>query len=149
FLVSNHVKVGDFGLVNLVSASGECERRGLPNSPLTTHTHTLQAITPVYASPEVFQGTISRHSDQYSLAIVYQEMLTSTLPFAGKNARQLLLQHLKGAPDLRALPDDDRALVARALSKNPADRFPSCSDFVHALLHGQTEVVHSLPLGER
>src|SRR5262249_22385648 len=78
-------------------------------------------------------------------AIVYQELLTGTLPFVGKNARQLLLLHLQGAPDLAALPECDRLPVLRALSKNPADRFPSCSDFVHALLHGQTEVVLSLP----
>jgi serine/threonine protein kinase len=136
FLVSNHVKVGDFGLVNsLVSAAGGGRAPALQ----------LGAITPVYASPEVFQGTISRHSDQYSLAIVYQELLTGTLPFAGKNARQLLLQHLQGEPDLAALPEVDRAPILRALAKDPAARYPSCSDLVHALVHGQTEVVVSLP----
>src|SRR5262249_22116236 len=124
FLVSNHVKVGDFGLVNSLATPGVPGR-----APILQ----LGAITPVYASPEVFRGTISRHSDQYSLAIVYQQLLTSTLPFTGKTARQLLLQHLQEVPDLAALPEGDRALVARALAKNPADRFPSCSDFVHAL----------------
>jgi serine/threonine protein kinase len=128
FLVYNHVKVGDFGLVTSLSAAGG---RG------------VGAITPLYASPEVFQGSISAHSDQYSLAVVYQELLTGTLPFQGKNSRQLLMAHSKGEPDLAALPEADRPAVARALSKNPLDRFPSCSDFVHALASGQTEVVTS------
>src|SRR5262249_3931518 len=101
----------------------------------------LGAITPLYASPEVFQGSLSRHSDQYSLAVVYQELLTGALPFDGRTSRQLMMQHLQGEPDLRPLPPGDRPVVARALSKSPQSRFPSCSDFLHALTAGQTEVV--------
>src|SRR5262249_38962617 len=74
-LVSGHVKVGDFGLVNSLKG-------GTPNQPPTLR---LGAITPLYASPELFDGRISRQSDQYSLAIVYQELLTGTVPFTGKN----------------------------------------------------------------
>jgi serine/threonine protein kinase len=126
FLVSNHVKVGDFGLVNTLTSGG---------------TAATGAVTPLYASPEVFQGRISPHSDQYSLAIVFQELLTGTLPFKGKNSRQLLMQHTQGDPDLSALSQADAAIVARALSKDPAARFPSCSDFVNAIALGETEVV--------
>ena len=32
-------------------------------------------MTPTYAAPEMFDDEPSAHSDQYSLAIVYQEML--------------------------------------------------------------------------
>ena len=35
----------------------------------------MGAITPLYAAPELFMGTLSRHCDQYSLAIVFQELL--------------------------------------------------------------------------
>ncbi len=131
FLVSNHVKVGDFGLVNSFGT--------VPGGK--TPAPVLGAITPLYASPEVFQGTLSPHSDQYSLAIVYQELLTGTFPFKGKNGRQLLMQHLQDQPDLLPLPAGDREVVARALSKVPAERFSSCSDFIQALLAGLTEVV--------
>jgi serine/threonine protein kinase len=131
FLLSDHVKVGDFGLVNSLSAGGPCN--GL----------SLGAITPLYASPEVFQGTISPHSDQYSLAIVFQELLTGTLPFKGKNARQLLMQHSQAEPDLQPLPAGDREVIARALAKSPSDRFPSCAELVEALQAGLTEVVSS------
>jgi serine/threonine protein kinase len=136
FLVSNHIKVGDFGLVNSLPGGAACAEGGLADpSPR------LGAITPLYASPEVFQGTLSRHSDQYSLAVVYKELLTGTVPFSGKNARQLLIQHTQVEPDLSALPEGDRPVVARALAKDPQQRFPSCSDFIHALIAGQTEVV--------
>jgi hypothetical protein len=44
------------------------------------------------------------------------------------------MQHATAEPDLSALPAEDRAAVARALSKNPADRFPSCTGFMQALV---------------
>jgi serine/threonine protein kinase len=121
-LVANHVKVSDFGLVQQHEAAPG-NRAGLR----------LAAISPVYAAPELFENAVSPQSDQYSLAIVYQELLTGVLPFAGKNIRQLMLQHFRGEPDLAPLPEEDRPAVARALAKGPAARFPSCSDFVRAL----------------
>lgn len=117
FLVSNHIKVADFGLVNSLSATLQ-----------------LGAITPLYASPELFQNRISQHCDQYSLAITYQELLTGGLPFVGRNSRQLLLQHLTAPPNLEALPPEDRPVVARALAKKPEERFSSCMEFIRALL---------------
>src|SRR5262249_10306368 len=45
--------------------------------------------------------------------------------------------------DLQALPAGDREVVARALAKSPQARYPSCSDFVQALLAGLTEVLSS------
>src|SRR5947209_14996446 len=57
FLVSDRVKVADFGLVNSL---GRQQAGGA-----------LGGVTPLYASPETFQGKITQHSDQYSLAIVY------------------------------------------------------------------------------
>src|SRR5438270_13313030 len=90
-------------------------------------------ITSVYAAPETFDGWISRFCDQDSLAIVYQELLTGHRPFNGTNVGQLIMQHLRSAPNLSSLPPGDREAVGRALSKSPDDRFPNCQDFVHAL----------------
>jgi serine/threonine protein kinase len=135
FLVGNHVKVGDFGLCTGM-------RPAVTGGSKSAHLRSgMGAITPLYASPEVFEGTVSPSSDQYSLAIVYQELLTGVLPFTGKNARHLLILHLQHPPDLTVLPEADRPVVARALAKKPEERFPSCSDFIHALVAGQTEVV--------
>lgn len=119
FLLSNHVKVADFGLVNSL-AGGDLQIQ-------------LSAVTPLYAAPELFQGKLSRHCDQYSLAIVYQELLSGTLPLQGTNVRQLLVQHSQAEPDVSPLPERDRAIVSRALAKNPEHRFASCLDFLQAL----------------
>jgi hypothetical protein len=126
FLVIDRVKVADFGLVNHLGPAGE----GGP----------LGGVTPLYAPPETFSGKITERSDQYSLAIVYQELLTGQRPFNGKNPRQLAQQHLQEEPELRALPEADRPVVARALAKDPAKRFPTCLAFVRALYTAQGRV---------
>jgi serine/threonine protein kinase len=124
FLVSDRVKVADFGLVNNL---GREISSGL-----------IGGATPLYAAPETFNGKISERSDQYSLAIVYQELLTGQRPFNGRNPRQLAQQHLQEAPELRALPEAERPIIARALSKDPVKRFPSCLALVRALYAAQT-----------
>jgi serine/threonine protein kinase len=123
FLVSDHIKVADFGQVDSPRA-GRAPGAGRPRN----------TFTPLYAAPEILQGTITRQCDQYSLAVVYQELLTGTLPFTGKSARQLLMQRLTREPNLDPLPLGDRPVAARALARNPDQRFPSCLEFVRALL---------------
>jgi serine/threonine protein kinase len=121
FIVSNHLKVADFGLVQQVGGGASESRR-------------LGGVTPLYASPELLRGGFSRTSDQYSLAVVYQQMLTGDVPYWDENLYQLVLLHLTGEPRLASLFEADRRIVARALSRTPEDRFPSCLDFIQALL---------------
>src|SRR5579864_1335869 len=77
-LVGGRIKLADFGLVKDLEGSSVSATGG---------------ITPIYATPEAFDGRVSRFSDQYSLAIVYQEMLTGQRPFPGTTALQLAAQH--------------------------------------------------------
>jgi serine/threonine protein kinase len=122
-LVGNHIKVADFGLVySLKELAGD---QPLPR---------CCAVTPRYASPEALQGGLSSRSDQYSLAIVYQELLTGTLPFQGKSIRHEMILHLSSEPELEALPEADRPAIACALSRNAEQRFASCQDLVRALI---------------
>ncbi len=87
FLISDRVKVADFGLVK------QLER--------TSNDGMTGGVTPLYAAPETFNGKISPQSDQYSLAIVYLELLTGRRPFNGKSVRELAQQHLYDEPELR------------------------------------------------
>jgi serine/threonine protein kinase len=119
FLVGRHVKVGDYGLVSQMAAGGGREGRGL---------------TPQYTAPEILRGEVDPRSDQYSLALVYQELLTGLFPFAAKSAQQMMLMHVGSPPDLTPLPVSDRAAVGQALAKIPAARFESCVEFVRSLL---------------
>jgi hypothetical protein len=124
-LVGNRAKVADFGLIkNLYDRSASM----------------VEGLTPTYAPPELFEGKPNRHSDQYSLAIVYEEMLTGGLPFDGTTPAQLAAQHLHMAPALSALPRCDQPIIARALSKDPAQRFANCRALVETLVEaGKTK----------
>ena len=117
-IVSEHAKVADFGLVKSIQDAK----------------HSLMSgMTPAYAAPELFDGQPGEKSDQYSLAIVYQEMLTSMRPFPGSTPAQLAAQHMHGKPNLKPLPVSDQSVIARALSKDPADRFGSCKQMIEEL----------------
>ena len=123
-LVGGHIKVADFGLVKEVGR---------------TQASLVGGLTPLYSSPEVFQGTPGARSDQYSLAVVYQEMLTGVAPFAGASAAELTVQHLQGEPNLAPLPMSDRFVIARALAKDPKQRYATCTQMVEALLAAEVE----------
>jgi serine/threonine protein kinase len=118
FLLYNHVKVGDFGLVK--------DLEGM-------FAEMTSGVTAVYAAPETFEGKVSRFCDQYNLAITFQELLTGQRPYDGTTGRQLMAQHIMGVPNLEPLPSMDQPVVRRALSKKPEERYPSCLDFVRAL----------------
>ncbi len=135
FLVSNHVKVADFGLVRSLSDAAIPTDRTSPSGGMTA----------LYAAPEMFDNAISSSCDQYSLAVVYQELLTGSRPFNGKNLRQLLMQHSTSEPDLSSLPEGDRVTVARALSKDPDKRFPTCMAFIQALQGNDKPAVEAQP----
>ncbi|HEY1381071.1 MAG TPA: tubulin-like doman-containing protein [Gemmataceae bacterium] len=134
FLISGRVKVADFGLVKSLDRSSSSGLMG--------------GVTPIYAAPETFKNRISKHSDQYSLAVVYMELLTGKRPFNGKNVRQIALQHLADPPELSPLPEADRPVVGRALAKKPEDRFPSCLAFISALRPPMSASVAAIDLGE-
>jgi serine/threonine protein kinase len=128
-LVGGHVKIADFGLVKDLHA---------PQASI------IGGMTPTYAAPELFQGRPSAFSDQYSLAIIYQEMLTGTVPFDGTSAAELTLQHINELPSLDALCESDRFVISQALAKDPEHRFPSCCEMIDALMRASTADIEKL-----
>ncbi len=122
-LVSGHAKVADFGLVK--------DLREVTQS-------VMSGMTPAYAPPEMFDGRPGHASDQYSLAMVYQEMLTMVRPFTGSTPAQLAAQHMHGKPNLQPLPISDQPVIAKALSKAPDDRYKTCVQFVEQLANRKT-----------
>ncbi len=124
-LLSGHIKVADFGLLKDLQDVSQS---------------LLGGMTPAYAPPELFDGRPASASDQYSLAIVYQEMLTGERPFTGKTAAQLAAEQMKARPQLTALPFGDQQVVAKALAKDPKLRYESCRAFVDDLVFRRSRV---------
>jgi len=137
-LVGGRTKVADFGLVKDLQ---------------DVNTSIVGGLTPVYAAPELFDGRPNVHSDQYSLAIVYQEMLTGVLPHEGRTTAQLAAQHLHSRPHLDSLPLADQETIGRALSKDPSQRFPNCREMINSLVqasgnpHARSERAAAMPGG--
>jgi serine/threonine protein kinase len=104
----------------------------------TQRTFLMQAEswgTAEYAAPEVWQGQVGKPSDIYALGALTYEMITGYPPFHGE-VKQLEEQHLHAqVPPIAnfmpnwSYPRELDAVLAQALHKNPAVRFPTAADF--------------------
>ena len=94
--------------------------------------------TPRYAAPEQAAGhPVDGRADGYALGCVLYECLTGQPPFPGGSGEAVLLAHLEAPPPrvttLRPdLPPAIDQVVARAMAKTPADRFPTCRTLITA-----------------
>lgn len=86
-----------------------------------------------YIAPEMLQGTPSRWTDQYSLALTWVHLRTGQIPVEGDNPGSLALSHMEGRIVLGDLPEAEKAVLRRATSLKPSDRFPTTRDMVRAL----------------
>ncbi|MFE2724161.1 serine/threonine protein kinase [Kitasatospora sp. NPDC059327] len=91
--------------------------------------------TAAYQAPEqASTGTVGASADLYSLGVVLYECLSGRLPFHGETALEVILKHLtEPAPPLPAdVPAPVRALVERAMAKDPAERWPDAATMAAA-----------------
>ena len=122
-----HVYLSDFGVARgMVSSSG-----------LTAAGQFLG--TPDYASPEQISGrAVDGRADQYALACVAYTLLSGSVPFKREVPMAVLYAHVSAPPPrLTAtrpeLPAAVNDVLARALAKEPEDRYGSCGAFADAL----------------
>ena len=124
---TGRVKVTDFGIARAMNAT---------NTVMYTNSILGSAH---YLSPEQASGKpVDGNTDIYSLGVVLYEMLTGRVPFEGETPIAVALKHVreKVAPPTRynpSIPPLLEAVVLKALSKNPADRFDSISDMISDL----------------
>ena len=87
--------------------------------------------TPTYMSPEQINGMpVDGRADQYSLGILFYELLTGAPPFRGETPIAVLMAHLTQTP--APLPAEFAAfqdIFDRVLAKNRDDRYPSLKAF--------------------
>jgi len=114
------VKVGDYGLSKFIS----CSRRS---------GHTESVGTVHYMAPEVANGRYGKEIDIYAMGVILYEMLTGRVPFDGESVGEVLMKHLTAEPDVSMLDEPYRSVVARALEKDPQQRFASVPQMLAAL----------------
>ncbi|MFF0635087.1 protein kinase [Nocardia sp. NPDC004151] len=117
-----------------------------------TLTLTGTAATFAYAAPERFHGATADHrADIYSLGCTFYELLTARQPFPHTDQAAVIAAHLNTPPprptDIRPeLPSGINDVIAIALAKNPADRYPTCA----ALAEAATQIlIRSRPANPR
>jgi len=127
--------VMDFGLAK--------ERRVDPAVQKLTATGIILG-TPEFMSPEQIRGRpLDARSDIYALGIVAFELFTGKLPFQGKNAQEMMIARLRGAPtllrDVRPeLPESLERALLKALAPDPNDRYATALEFSEALTNDAT-----------
>lgn len=92
-----------------------------------------------YMSPERCQGrALDERSDIYSLGVVLFEAATGSVPFDAQMKHQLMEAHVSKAPPAprgfnRQVSAEIEQIILRALSKNPADRYQTATEFREAM----------------
>ena len=136
-LSSGHPLIADFGIARAVA--------GGPADPQNDHATGLTATgisigTPAYMSPEQAAGSadVDARTDVYALGCVLFELIAGEPPFAGSSPGAVIGRRFtEAAPALgtrvAGVPPQVEAAVARALARDPADRFGSAAEFASAL----------------
>ncbi len=112
------VKVMDFGVARAAGFDGQTQA----DQPIGT---------PEYMSPEQVRGEeIDARSDVYSLGVLIFKLLSGALPITGPSPFEVMRAQVERAPrSLREVvpdvPESIERAVARALRKDPAERFES------------------------
>jgi formylglycine-generating enzyme required for sulfatase activity/serine/threonine protein kinase len=135
FDAQGHVFLSDFGVAKAVAETAKGTNASLTGTGVVLG-------TPAYLAPEMALGKpFDGRADQYALAITVYELLAGRVPFQGATPAAVLLKQTSEAPPRletvsSASPRPLGDAVHKALSKEPADRYPSCSAFAKAVLAG-------------
>jgi len=118
--------LSDFGIIRIAGETRDEGRR--------------VAGTPAYMSPEQWEGgEVDGRSDEYSLGLMFYELVTGRRPFTGETSAELRAQHVSATPPRPrqinpGIPGPVEDVILRALEKRPEDRYPKISDFGEALV---------------
>ncbi|MEU0502568.1 serine/threonine-protein kinase [Nocardia sp. NPDC005998] len=134
----DRVFVSDFGIAR---AAGQ-------STALTAAGSVLATLA--YAAPEqLVGGVVDQRADVYALGCTLYELLTRAKPFPRNTAVAVMQAHIQDPPPCATavnplLPQVIDRVIARALEKNPDDRYPSCgalADAAAAAFDGRAEAV--------
>jgi predicted Ser/Thr protein kinase len=99
-----------------------------------------------YVAPEQIRGErIDARTDVYALGCVLVHALTGSAPYTRETDEATLWAHLNAPPPSEDVPPAFEGVVARALAKDPSDRYPSAGDLGRAVLRAAGRSATSVP----
>jgi serine/threonine-protein kinase len=140
-LGDTRVKLIDFGIAKFLDASSTQTKEG------------TSIGTPLYMSPEQISGKVKEtdvRTDLWAVGIILYECLSGASPFRATNPNELAIDILINEPlPLRerdpSLPPALEAVIGKALSKDPDQRFQDASDFAAALMDVEAKSLATWP----
>ncbi|MEI7613423.1 MAG: protein kinase [Betaproteobacteria bacterium] len=121
---SGEIKISDFGAA-LIDAPERTQVSGIGS--------------PAYMSPQqVREQALDHQTDIYSLGVVMYQLLTGQLPFQASTNYNIVFQIINTEPSppssiRKQVPEVLDRIVARAMCKDTAGRYPSWEEFAHDL----------------
>lgn len=121
FFEDGIVKIGDYSLSKVITAS---HRSG----------NTLTVGSVHYMAPEISLGRYDKTVDIYALGVMFYEMLTGNPPYVGESLGEVLMKHLSSDPDVSMLKEPLASVVAKAMHRDPAQRFQTAQEMAEAAI---------------
>ena len=152
-LKPSNVLVGDFGETVVIDwglakdLDSPDDNQAIADSKPVAAEHTVSGHavgTPAYMPPEQARGDdVDERSDVYALGAMIYHVLSARAPYRGDHAKDIVAQVRAGPPPPlesieASLPNDLYTLVARAMSRDPAERYASAVELVDDLRRFQT-----------
>ena len=120
FFDSGYVKICDYGLSKHMGVSQHSAQ-------------TASVGTAHYMAPEIGSGHYTRQIDIYALGVILYEMLVGRLPFTGSSLQEVIIRQMQDEPDTSVVPAAFAPIVAKALAKEPDDRYANVNEMADAL----------------
>ena len=141
-LANGRVKLLDFGIARLATGDPDLTRTGFVMGTVR------------YMSPEQSRGRVDKRSDIFSLGAVFYELLAYQAAFAGEDPMDIMeaVRTREPAPLTSVdagFPADLAEVTARALRKDPAQRFQDLTEMRQALVQVQFRLVNEAESARR
>jgi formylglycine-generating enzyme required for sulfatase activity/serine/threonine protein kinase len=113
-------RLADFGIARVLKSTAQSA---------------IVAGTPAYMAPEAFDGKRNERTDVWSAGVILYQLVADVLPFPQRDITSLIGAITRHDPDPLPtfVPDSLQQVIARALEKNPAQRYMSAAEMQRAL----------------